>query len=101
MMYMGKLKMTMNNNNNKLINKKNRKIVNKCTLIFSIKKLKIIILILNGISLKAKINNKSSLILYTKKIKILKRIKIHKHLILIKFNHLEMRKKMNKKLKKY
>ena len=90
MMYMGKLKMKMNNNSYKLINKKNRKIVNKCTLIFSNKKLKIIISILNGISLKAKINNKFSLILYIKKSKSLKRIKIHKHLNLIKLNHLVM-----------
>lgn len=73
-------------------------IVNKSTPIFLIKKTKIN-LISNGISLKV-IKNNSSLKYNNKKIPKLKPIKISKYLILIKFNHLEMWKKINMKLKK-
>ena len=73
-------------------------IVNKSTPIFLIKKTKIN-LISNGISLKVIMNN-SSLKYNNKKIPKLKPIKISKYLILIKFNHLEMWKKINMKLKK-
>ena len=73
-------------------------IVNKSTPIFLIKKTKIN-LISNGISLRV-IKNNSSLKYNNKKIPKLKPIKISKYLILIKFNHLEMWKKINMKLKK-
>lgn len=53
--------MIMINNNHKLLNNKIMKTVNKCTPIFLIKKLRIIILISNGISVKAKINKKYNL----------------------------------------
>ena len=73
-------------------------IINWSTPIFLNKKIKIN-LILNGISLKV-IKNNSSLKFSNRKIPKLKPIKISKYLILIKFNHLEMWKKINMKLKK-
>jgi hypothetical protein len=82
--------MRMINNNHKLPNNKIMKTFNKCTPIFLIKKLRIIILISNGISVKAKINKKFNLIHHNYIKQNLKRTKIHKHLILIKYNLLEM-----------